>query len=233
MAGRTAPCSLPRTGSKSARTMSPAFKDVIQRYLAARIFVVYPLARPVRTPIAEFRPVLGAPPVHLRDDPRRRDYLRLGCFDDPPAVLYRQVVSPCFRPSASSTVLGRRIAELLPHFAIFNRRLHPLGAAVHRRHAGTAHLDKSERLHDGYELLDLRHPPGDFEDEVFGVGIDHAGAEGVSQPQCLDAIVASAAHLDECQLALDGPLLAALARDDGQVHHPVYRNDPLELVADL
>src|SRR5690606_18992556 len=105
MAGRTAPCSLPRTGSKSARTMSPAFKDVIQRCLAARIFVVYPLARPVRTPIDEFRLILGAQPFHFRDDPRQRDFLRLGCFEDRLAVLYRQVVSPCFRPSASSTVL--------------------------------------------------------------------------------------------------------------------------------
>src|SRR4051812_2986039 len=61
--------------------------------------------------------------------------------------------------------------------------LHALRAAVHGGHAGAADLDQAERLHDGDELVELGSLAGDFEDEMFGVGVDDAGAESVRQAQ--------------------------------------------------
>ena len=44
---------------------------------------------------------------------------------------------------------------------------------------------------------------GDLEHEALGGGVDHAGAEGVGQPQRLDPVLALARDLHHGQFALD------------------------------
>ena len=77
------------------------------------------------------------------------------------------------------------------------------------------------------ELLDLGGSPGHLEDEMIGRRVDDLGAEGVGEPQRLDALLALPRHLDQRQLALDRP---AGRREVG---HRMHRHQPLELVLDL
>src|SRR5689334_3290992 len=106
---------------------------------------------------------------------------------------------------------------------------HPqaLDAARDGGNAGAHHFDKAERLHQRDELLDLAGLAGQLEDEGCVGRIDDAGAEGVGEPQRLDAVIAGSGHLDQRELALDG-----IARHR-QIGHRMDRDEALELALDL
>ncbi len=94
------------------------------------------------------------------------------------------------------------VDELDLHLRLTGR--HPLRPARDRGDAGARDLDQAERQHQLDELVDLVALAGDLEHEAFGGGVDHAGAEGVGQPQRLDPLLAFALDLDHRQFALDG-----------------------------
>src|SRR5262249_22753831 len=70
---------------------------------------------------------------------------------------------------------------------------HALRPAADRNDAGARDLDQAERDHQRDEAFDLVARAGDLEHEALGRSIDHAGAEGVGQPQRLHAVIALAA----------------------------------------
>src|SRR5215467_12069752 len=80
---------------------------------------------------------------------------------------------------------------------------HPLRTALDGDDAGARDLDQTNRQHQRDEALDLLRRAGDLEHEALQTGVDDAGTERIREPQCLDAIVALAAHLDHGELALD------------------------------
>src|SRR6476661_4241753 len=106
-------------------------------------------------------------------------------------------------------------------------RLHPFRPAHDGGNAGTRDFDQAERQHQADELLDLFARPGDLEDEAFRRRIDHAGTEGIREPQGLDAVLALALDLDHCELALDR------IADRRHVYHVMHGHQPIELVLDL
>ena len=83
--------------------------------------------------------------------------------------------------------------------------LHPLRAAIHCGHTGAADLHQAERLHDAYELLDLRYRAGDLEDEMLCIGVDHLGAERLGKSERFNTVVTCARNLDQSQLARQRP----------------------------
>src|SRR5262249_54259292 len=105
--------------------------------------------------------------------------------------------------------------------------LHRLRPPRDGGNARPRYLDQTQLGHDRNELLDLGRAPRDLEHEVFGGGVDHVCAKYLGQAQRLNALVAPARNLDQCQLPLHW------VTGYRQIDDAMHVDQPLQLALDL
>src|SRR5690606_4378777 len=119
------------------------------------------------------------------------------------------------------------------NFAQQRLALHTLRTAVHRCNTGAAHLDQPQRLHDRYELIDLRCLAGDLEDELLGGCVRDLGLEGVGEAKSLDPRLTFSCDFDQGQFPLQRVILTDVPGAHSQISHLVNGDDPFQLALDL
>src|SRR5438477_1004143 len=97
---------------------------------------------------------------------------------------------------------------------------HSARTTGYRRHTRSRDLDKTDRAHQFYELIDLVAPARQLEYEAFGRGVDYARAKGVREAKRLDPALALAAHLHHSELTLDRLAFQGQIRDFMDGHQP-------------